>query len=121
MKKSPRLAVRGRQSEAEQSLIVEGDKASMEVLGSAGWRRKRSKSCRRQNRDRCTYHDFRFPADGAADAAPAGRRREELAAPAAATPAAAVVKDVHVPDIGSDEVEVTEVMVSGDTVEANSR
>ncbi|EHC54857.1 Dihydrolipoamide acetyltransferase, partial [Salmonella enterica subsp. enterica serovar Give str. S5-487] len=40
------------------------------------------------------------------------------AAPAAA-PAAAAAKDVHVPDIGSDEVEVTEVMVKvGDTVEA---
>ncbi|WP_302184472.1 biotin/lipoyl-containing protein, partial [Salmonella enterica] len=40
------------------------------------------------------------------------------AAPAAAAPAAATgVKDVHVPDIGGDEVEVTEVMFTvGDKV-----
>ncbi|OED88025.1 pyruvate dehydrogenase complex dihydrolipoyllysine-residue acetyltransferase, partial [Vibrio breoganii] len=41
----------------------------------------------------------------------------EVAAPAAA-PAASELKEVHVPDIGGDEVEVTEIMVSvGDTVE----
>ncbi|XNM58316.1 biotin/lipoyl-containing protein [Escherichia coli] len=37
----------------------------------------------------------------------------------AAAPAASGVKDVNVPDIGGDEVEVTEVMVKvGDTVSA---
>ncbi|TGD50159.1 pyruvate dehydrogenase complex dihydrolipoyllysine-residue acetyltransferase, partial [Salmonella enterica subsp. enterica serovar Poona] len=46
-------------------------------------------------------------ADGAADAAPAKAEEKKEAAPAAA-PAAAAAKDVHVPDIGSDEVEVTE-------------
>ncbi|WP_038173988.1 biotin/lipoyl-containing protein, partial [Vibrio breoganii] len=36
----------------------------------------------------------------------------------AAAPAASELKEVHVPDIGGDEVEVTEIMVSvGDTVE----
>ncbi len=41
------------------------------------------------------------------------------AAPAAAAPAATGVKDVNVPDIGGDEVEVTEVMVKvGDKVAA---
>ncbi|EHC83434.1 Dihydrolipoamide acetyltransferase, partial [Salmonella enterica subsp. enterica serovar Montevideo str. S5-403] len=57
-------------------------------------------------------------AEDAADAAPAKAEEKKEAAPAAA-PAAAAAKDVHVPDIGSDEVEVTEVMVKvGDTVEA---
>jgi pyruvate dehydrogenase E2 component (dihydrolipoamide acetyltransferase) len=57
-------------------------------------------------------------ADGAAAAAPA--QEEKAAAPApAAAPAAAAAKDVHVPDIGGDEVEVTEIMVKvGDTVTA---
>ncbi len=40
------------------------------------------------------------------------------AAPVAAAPAALAEKEVNVPDIGGDEVEVTEVMVAvGDTVE----
>ena len=45
---------------------------------------------------------------------------ETPAAPApAAAPAAAAAKDVNVPDIGSDEVEVTEILVIvGDKVEA---
>ena len=38
-------------------------------------------------------------------------------APAASAPAASAIKDVNVPDIGGDEVEVTEVMVKvGDTI-----
>ncbi|MDW1429304.1 biotin/lipoyl-containing protein, partial [Klebsiella pneumoniae] len=48
-----------------------------------------------------------------AGAAPAAAPAQ-AAAPAAAAPAAAAaagVKDVNVPDIGGDEVEVTEVMV----------
>lgn len=57
-------------------------------------------------------------ADGAADAAPAQAEEKKEAAPAAA-PAAAAAKDVNVPDIGSDEVEVTEITVKvGDKVEA---
>ncbi|WP_244445913.1 pyruvate dehydrogenase complex dihydrolipoyllysine-residue acetyltransferase, partial [Escherichia coli] len=56
--------------------------------------------------------------DGAADAAPAQAEEKKEAAPAAA-PAAAAAKDVNVPDIGSDEVEVTEILVKvGDKVEA---
>ena len=39
-------------------------------------------------------------------------------APVAAAPTASAVKEVNVPDIGGDEVEVTEIMVAvGDTVE----
>ncbi|XNM46161.1 biotin/lipoyl-containing protein [Escherichia coli] len=57
-------------------------------------------------------------ADGAADAAPAQAEEKKETAPAAA-PAAAAAKDVNVPDIGSDEVEVTEILVKvGDKVEA---
>ncbi|MDF1015054.1 pyruvate dehydrogenase complex dihydrolipoyllysine-residue acetyltransferase, partial [Escherichia coli] len=57
-------------------------------------------------------------ADGAADAAAAQAEEKKEAAPAAA-PAAAAAKDVNVPDIGSDEVEVTEILVKvGDKVEA---
>ncbi|MEW8992225.1 MAG: pyruvate dehydrogenase complex dihydrolipoyllysine-residue acetyltransferase, partial [Klebsiella aerogenes] len=54
-----------------------------------------------------------------AGAAPAAAPAQ-AAAPAAAAPAAAAgVKDVNVPDIGGDEVEVTEVMVKvGDKVAA---
>lgn len=55
-----------------------------------------------------------------AGAAPAAAPAKAEAAPAAAAPAAATgVKDVNVPDIGGDEVEVTEVMVKvGDKVAA---
>jgi pyruvate dehydrogenase E2 component (dihydrolipoamide acetyltransferase) len=57
-------------------------------------------------------------ADGAAAAAPAQEEKKE-AAPAAAAPAAGSAKEVHVPDIGGDEVEVTEIMVKvGDTIAA---
>ncbi len=52
-----------------------------------------------------------------AGAAPAAAPAAQAAAPAA--PAASAIKDVNVPDIGGDEVEVTEVMVKvGDTVSA---
>jgi len=57
-------------------------------------------------------------ADGAAAAAPAQEEKKE-AAPAAAPAAAAAAKEVNVPDIGGDEVEVTEILVKvGDTVAA---
>ncbi|MCN2005852.1 dihydrolipoamide acetyltransferase, partial [Escherichia coli] len=58
-------------------------------------------------------------ADGAAEAAPAQAEEKKEAAPAAAPAPAAGVKEVNVPDIGGDEVEVTEVMVKvGDKVAA---
>ncbi|MCV1590236.1 pyruvate dehydrogenase complex dihydrolipoyllysine-residue acetyltransferase, partial [Escherichia coli] len=57
-------------------------------------------------------------AEGAAAAAPAPAEEKKEAAPAAA-PAAAAAKEVNVPDIGGDEVEVTEILVKvGDTVAA---
>ncbi|WP_240492708.1 dihydrolipoyllysine-residue acetyltransferase, partial [Vibrio sp. ZF57] len=50
--------------------------------------------------------------------APAAAPAPAAAAPVAAAPAASAEKEVNVPDIGGDEVEVTEIMVAvGDTVE----
>jgi pyruvate dehydrogenase E2 component (dihydrolipoamide acetyltransferase) len=58
-------------------------------------------------------------AEGAAAPAKAEEKKEDAKPAAAAAPAQAESKDVAVPDIGSDEVEVTEIMVKvGDTVEA---
>ncbi|MBN6361131.1 pyruvate dehydrogenase complex dihydrolipoyllysine-residue acetyltransferase [Providencia huaxiensis] len=105
----------GDKVEAEQSLItVEGDKASMEVPSPQAGVVKEIKIA---VGDKVTTGKLImvFEAEaGAAAPAPA----EAPAAPAAA-PSAAVSKDVAVPDIGGDEVEVTEIMVKvGDTVTA---
>lgn len=103
----------GDKVEAEQSLItVEGDKASMEVPASAGGIVKEIKV---QVGSKVSTGSLImvFEQEGAA-AAPVAAQ----AAPApAAAPAAAALKEVCVPDIGSDEVEVTEIMVAvGDSV-----
>ncbi|HHQ4555879.1 TPA: pyruvate dehydrogenase complex dihydrolipoyllysine-residue acetyltransferase [Aeromonas veronii] len=103
----------GDKVELDQSIIaVEGDKASMEVPApSAGI----VKEILIKVGDKVATGSqiMIFEAEGAA--APA-----EVAAPVAAAPAAAVRKDVHVPDIGDDEVDVTEIMVAvGDMVEAD--
>ncbi|WP_320538843.1 biotin/lipoyl-containing protein, partial [Salmonella enterica] len=104
---------------AEQSLItVEGDKASMEVPSPQAGVVKEIKVSVGDKTETGALIMIFDSAEGAADAAPAKAEEKKEAAPAAA-PAAAAAKDVHVPDIGSDEVEVTEVMVKvGDTVEA---
>ena len=109
----------GDKVEAEQSLItVEGDKASMEVPSpQAGIVKEIKVSVGDKTQTGALIMIF-DSADGAADAAPAQAEEKKEAAPAAA-PAAAVAKDVNVPDIGSDEVEVTEILVKvGDKVEA---
>ncbi|WP_429121150.1 pyruvate dehydrogenase complex dihydrolipoyllysine-residue acetyltransferase [Aeromonas veronii] len=107
----------GDKVELDQSIIaVEGDKASMEVPApSAGI----VKEILIKVGDKVATGSqiMIFEAEGAA--APA-----EVAAPVAAAPVAAPVaaarKDVNVPDIGGDEVEVTEIMVAvGDMVEAD--
>ncbi|MGO2923583.1 MAG: pyruvate dehydrogenase complex dihydrolipoyllysine-residue acetyltransferase [Hafnia paralvei] len=106
----------GDKVEAEQSLItVEGDKASMEVPSpQAGVVKEITVSV--GDKVETGKLIMIFEAEGAAAAAPA-KAEEKSAAPAPAATAAA--KDVEVPDIGADEVEVTEVMVKvGDTVEA---
>ena len=107
----------GDKVEEEQSLItVEGDKASMEVPASQAGIVKEIKVT---EGDSVTTGSLImiFEAEGAAvEAAPAPAPAVE-AAPVAA-PAAAELKEVHVPDIGGDEVEVTEIMVAvGDSIE----
>lgn len=109
----------GDKVEAEQSLItVEGDKASMEVPSpQAGIVKEIKVSVGDKTQTGALIMIF-DSADGAADAAPAQAEEKKEAAPAAAL-AAAAAKDVNVPDIGSDEVEVTEILVKvGDKVEA---
>ena len=109
----------GDKVEAEQSLItVEGDKASMEVPSpQAGIVKEIKVSVGDKTQTGALIMIF-DSADGATDAAPAQAEEKKEAAPAAA-PAAAAAKDVNVPDIGSDEVEVTEILVKvGDKVEA---
>ncbi|MFA0567282.1 pyruvate dehydrogenase complex dihydrolipoyllysine-residue acetyltransferase [Vibrio gallaecicus] len=108
----------GDKVEEEQSLItVEGDKASMEVPASQAGIVKEIKIAEGDSVSTGSLIMI-FEAEGAAaPAAPA----VESAAPVAAAPAVASVaelKEVHVPDIGGDEVEVTEIMVAiGDAVE----
>ncbi|RRO24708.1 pyruvate dehydrogenase complex dihydrolipoyllysine-residue acetyltransferase [Pectobacterium aquaticum] len=109
----------GDKVEAEQSLItVEGDKASMEVPSpQAGVVKEINVSVGDKVETGKLIMIF-DSADGAVDAAPAKAEEKKEAAPAAA-PAASAAKDVNVPDIGGDEVEVTEVLVKvGDTVAA---
>ncbi|CAH1573059.1 pyruvate dehydrogenase complex dihydrolipoyllysine-residue acetyltransferase [Vibrio rotiferianus] len=107
----------GDKVEEEQSLItVEGDKASMEVPASQAGIVKEIKVA---EGDSVTTGSLImiFEAEGAAAAAPAPAA-EAAPAAAPAPAAAAELKEVHVPDIGGDEVEVTEIMVKvGDAVE----
>ncbi|MFG6653445.1 pyruvate dehydrogenase complex dihydrolipoyllysine-residue acetyltransferase [Scandinavium sp. M-37] len=109
----------GDKVEAEQSLItVEGDKASMEVPSPQAGIVKEIKVSVGDKTETGKLIMIFDSADGAAAAAPAQAEEKKEAAPAAA-PAAAAAKDVNVPDIGGDEVEVTEIMVKvGDTVAA---
>ncbi|MBK0090934.1 pyruvate dehydrogenase complex dihydrolipoyllysine-residue acetyltransferase [Erwinia sp. S59] len=106
----------GDKVEAEQSLItVEGDKASMEVPSPQAGVVKEIKIATGDKVNTGSLIMI-FDAEGAA-AAPAAEEKKAEAAPAPA--AAAVSKEVNVPDIGGDEVEVTEILVKvGDKVEA---
>ncbi|MCG9552427.1 pyruvate dehydrogenase complex dihydrolipoyllysine-residue acetyltransferase [Vibrio sp. Isolate31] len=110
----------GDKVEEEQSLItVEGDKASMEVPASQAGIVKEIKVAEGDSVSTGSLIMI-FEAEGAAEAAPApAAEAAPVAAPAAAAAAAAAeLKEVHVPDIGGDEVEVTEIMVAiGDSVE----
>ncbi|AOR62403.1 pyruvate dehydrogenase complex dihydrolipoyllysine-residue acetyltransferase [Pectobacterium wasabiae] len=109
----------GDKVEAEQSLItVEGDKASMEVPSPQAGVIKEIKVSVGDKVETGKLIMIFDSADGAVDAAPAKAEEKKEAAPAAA-PAASAAKEVNVPDIGGDEVEVTEVLVKvGDTVAA---
>ncbi|MGQ4656698.1 pyruvate dehydrogenase complex dihydrolipoyllysine-residue acetyltransferase [Aeromonas enteropelogenes] len=108
----------GDKVELDQSIIaVEGDKASMEVPAPAAGIVKEI-LIKVGDKVATGSQIMIFEAEGAA-AAPAEVAAPVAAAPAAA-PAAAARQDVHVPDIGGDEVEVTEIMVAvGDMVEAD--
>ncbi|MCD6702199.1 pyruvate dehydrogenase complex dihydrolipoyllysine-residue acetyltransferase [Vibrio cholerae] len=103
----------------EQSLItVEGDKASMEVPASQAGIVKEIKVVagdKVSTGSLIMLFETVAEAEGAAAAAPAPA--PQAAAPITAAPAAAALKEVQVPDIGGDEVEVTEIMVKvGDVV-----
>ncbi|WP_017015884.1 biotin/lipoyl-containing protein, partial [Enterovibrio norvegicus] len=106
----------GDKVEEEQSLItVEGDKASMEVPASQAGVVKEIKIAEGDTVSTGSLIMI-FEAEGAA--APAPVAEAPAAAAPAAAPAAAELKEVHVPDIGGDEVEVTEIMVAvGDSIE----
>ncbi|KJY75361.1 pyruvate dehydrogenase [Vibrio coralliilyticus] len=111
----------GDKVEEEQSLItVEGDKASMEVPASQAGIVKEIKVAEGDSVSTGSLIMI-FEAEGAADAAPATAEAAPAAAPAPAAAAPSVaseLKEVHVPDIGGDEVEVTEIMVAvGDSIE----
>ncbi|MBT2949343.1 pyruvate dehydrogenase complex dihydrolipoyllysine-residue acetyltransferase [Vibrio anguillarum] len=97
----------------EQSLLtVEGDKASMEVPAPFAGVLKEIKVAAGDKVSTGSLVMI-FEVAGSAPAAASA----QVAAPVAAAPAASVAKEIHVPDIGGDEVEVTEIMVAvGDTV-----
>ncbi|MCL9650820.1 MULTISPECIES: pyruvate dehydrogenase complex dihydrolipoyllysine-residue acetyltransferase [Pantoea] len=110
----------GDKVEAEQSLItVEGDKASMEVPSPQAGVVKEIKISTGDKVETGSLIMV-FDAEGAAEAAPAAAEEKKSdAAPAPAAAAATASKEVAVPDIGGDEVEVTEILVKvGDKVEA---
>ncbi|GJA33138.1 pyruvate dehydrogenase complex dihydrolipoyllysine-residue acetyltransferase [Aeromonas caviae] len=108
----------GDKVELDQSLIaVEGDKASMEVPAPAAGIVKEI-LIKVGDKVATGSQIMVFESEGAAAPAPVQAAAPVAAAPSA--PAAAARKDVHVPDIGDDEVEVTELMVAvGDMVEAD--
>ena len=107
----------GDKVEAEQSLItVEGDKASMEVPSPQAGVVKEIKIA---VGDKVTTGKLIMVFDDAAGAA-APAPSTPAATPAPVAPASAELKEVAVPDIGGDEVEVTEIMVKvGDSVSAD--
>ncbi|GEA52796.1 acetyltransferase component of pyruvate dehydrogenase complex [Vibrio inusitatus NBRC 102082] len=106
----------GDKVEEEQSLItVEGDKASMEVPASQAGIVKEIKIA--EGDSVTTGSLIMIFEEAGATTAPAAPA-VEAAAPVAAPAGASELKEVNVPDIGGDEVEVTEIMVAvGDTVE----
>ncbi|MEZ8243675.1 pyruvate dehydrogenase complex dihydrolipoyllysine-residue acetyltransferase [Vibrio splendidus] len=102
--------------EEEQSLLtVEGDKASMEVPAPFAGIVKEIKIA---SGDSVSTGSLVMVFEVAGSGAPVAAAPAPAAAPVSAAPAASAEKEVNVPDIGGDEVEVTEIMVAvGDTVE----
>ncbi|NMP80259.1 pyruvate dehydrogenase complex dihydrolipoyllysine-residue acetyltransferase [Pseudoalteromonas arctica] len=109
----------GDKVDVDQSLLnVEGDKASMEIPASQAGTVKEIKV---NVGDTVTTGSLVFLFEGESEstgeekASAAAPAKSEEAAPAASTGSS--TKEVTVPDIGDDEVEVTEIMVAvGDTV-----
>ena len=99
--------------EVDQSIInVEGDKASMEVPAPVAGV---VKEILINVGDKVVTGKLIMKFE-VAGAAPAAAPVQQAAAPAAA-PTASAIKEVNVPDIGGDEVNVTEIMVAvGDSV-----
>ncbi|EPH6366165.1 pyruvate dehydrogenase complex dihydrolipoyllysine-residue acetyltransferase [Vibrio cholerae] len=98
----------------EQSLItVEGDKASMEVPAPFAGTVKEIKIAAG---DKVSTGSLIMVFE-VAGAAPVAAPVQAAAPAAAAAPAVAALKEVQVPDIGGDEVTVTEIMVNvGDSI-----
>ena len=103
--------------DADQSLLtVEGDKASMEVPAPFAGVVKEIKVALG---DKVSTGSLIMVFE-VAGAAPAAAPVAAASAPVAAAPAVASVKEVNVPDIGGDEVAVTEILVKvGDSVDAD--
>ncbi|MBW8186384.1 pyruvate dehydrogenase complex dihydrolipoyllysine-residue acetyltransferase [Shewanella nanhaiensis] len=103
----------GDRVEEEQSLIsVEGDKAAMEVPASTAGVVKEIKVA---VGDKVSTDSLIMIFES--DAAPAAPVAESAPVAAPAAPASAELKEVNVPDIGDDEVEVTEILVNiGDSI-----
>ncbi|MCF2921013.1 pyruvate dehydrogenase complex dihydrolipoyllysine-residue acetyltransferase [Pseudoalteromonas sp. APAL1] len=104
--------------EEEQSLLsVEGDKASMEVPAPFAGTVKEIKIAT-GDKVKTGSLIFVFETASSGSEAPAAESTQAESASAEAAPASSGTKEVNVPDIGGDEVEVTEVMVAvGDKVE----
>ncbi|WP_375278680.1 biotin/lipoyl-containing protein, partial [Pseudoalteromonas marina] len=103
--------------EEEQSILnVEGDKAAMEVPAPFAGTVKEIKVA---TGDTVKTGSLVFVFEVAGSSAPASDAPKQESAPAEpAQSAEPSTKEVNVPDIGDDEVEVTEIMVAvGDTVE----
>ncbi len=106
--------------DADQSLLtVEGDKASMEVPSPQAGVVKAIKIAVGDKVNTGTLI-MEFETAAAAASAPAPAPVAAAAAPTVADQTVAALQDVHVPDIGGDEVAVTEILVKvGDVVTAD--
>ncbi|WP_350546206.1 pyruvate dehydrogenase complex dihydrolipoyllysine-residue acetyltransferase [Pseudoalteromonas sp. 5-MNA-CIBAN-0065] len=112
------VAVGDSVSEDQSILSVEGDKASMEVPAPFAGTIKEIKVATGDTVKTGSLV-FVFEVADSESAAPAAESTpaETKAAPAAEQSSASSTKEVNVPDIGGDEVEVTEILVAvGDSV-----
>ncbi|CAM4230605.1 pyruvate dehydrogenase complex dihydrolipoyllysine-residue acetyltransferase [Pseudoalteromonas byunsanensis] len=108
----------GDKVEADQSILnVEGDKASMEVPAPFAGTVKEIKV---EVGAKVSTGSLVFVFETGATGGASDKSESESKSDSANTATSSELKEVHVPDIGGDEVEVTEVMVSvGDSVAAD--